>query len=194
VRIALNLKKIEYEYSAIDLTNVDPSFAKKNPRKAVPALDIDGHILTQSLAIIEYLEESRSDQGVRLLPTDIFLRAQVRKISLAVVADIQPLQNRIVLNKVKGFGQDSNEWAVHFITHNFLALEESLKETEKNGFCVGGELSMADVCLVPQYFKAKGFGVDVARFETMTRIVENVSSIEEFERAKPEYQPDFPKQ
>jgi maleylacetoacetate isomerase len=191
VRIALNLKNIDFTYEAIDLDNVNEEYAKKNPRKAIPALEIDGRLLTQSLAIIEYLEETRPNQGVTLLPKDPYLRALVRRICLSVVADVQPLQNRPVLRKVDGYGQDSKEWARHWIELNFGAIEDLLQETEQNGFCVGGELSMADACLLPQYYKAKGFGVNVDQFATMSKIIANLSKLDQFERADPRHQPDF---
>jgi maleylacetoacetate isomerase len=198
VRLALTLKSIDYEYVAVSLldgSQSKPDYLEKNPSAKVPTLHIDGHYLTQSTAIIEYLEETRQN-GQSLLPQDALQRAQVRQIVQLIAGDTQPLQNLAVLKKVaeitKGGEAEKKEWAQHWITRNFVALEKLLKES--NGkYCVGDQVTLADICLVPQVYNAKRFDVDLSQFPTITKIEQHLSSLESFQKAHPDNQPDAQK-
>eukprot|EP00002_Diphylleia_rotans_P019907 TRINITY_DN3849_c0_g2_i1.p1 TRINITY_DN3849_c0_g2~~TRINITY_DN3849_c0_g2_i1.p1 ORF type:complete len:213 (-),score=55.47 TRINITY_DN3849_c0_g2_i1:136-774(-) len=189
IRIALNWKGIEYEYSAVNLlqgSQLQDEYAHLNPSKVVPTLAIDGHTLRQSIAILEYLEETRPTPA--LLPKDAALRARVRQIVNIIASDTQPVQNLRVLKMV---GEKKNEWAKHWIEVNFEGLEATLKETSGR-FCVGDEVTLADVCLVPQVYNAKRFNVEMEKFPTIARIDQELSKLPEFEKAQPRNQPDRP--
>ncbi|XP_046906059.1 maleylacetoacetate isomerase [Hypomesus transpacificus] len=157
-----------------------------NPMKQVPAVQIDGVTLSQSLAVIQYIEETRP--GPRLLPTDPKKRAQVRMVSDLICSGIQPLQNLTVLQKI---GAEKMQWAQHFITRGFEALEPMLKETAGT-YCVGDEISMADICLVPQVYNADRFKVDISPFPTIKRLNQTLMEMEAFKVSHPSCQPDTP--
>eukprot|EP00800_Vazella_pourtalesii_P019434 TRINITY_DN658_c0_g4_i2.p1 TRINITY_DN658_c0_g4~~TRINITY_DN658_c0_g4_i2.p1 ORF type:complete len:222 (-),score=38.91 TRINITY_DN658_c0_g4_i2:62-727(-) len=192
VRIALTLKGIEYEYKAIHLVKdggeqFSPDYVKLNQMKEVPTLIIDGHTLTQSLPIIEYLEETRP--GYMVLPKNPLVRAKVREISHIISSSIQPIQNLRVLNKI---GKDgSAEWGQYWIKNGFDALEIILKGSAGK-YCVGDEITMADLCLVPQFFNAGRFKVEMEPYPTICRIVEELEKNESFKAAHPFNQPDCP--
>ncbi|KYO19788.1 maleylacetoacetate isomerase isoform A [Alligator mississippiensis] len=191
VRIALALKGITYDQVPVNLLKdggqqLAAEFQVVNPMQQVPALKIDGITLSQSLAIIEYLEETRPNP--RLLPQDQKKRAQVRMISDHIVSGIQPLQNLAVLQRV---GEKKLEWAQHYITNGFQALEQILKNTAGR-YCVGDEVSMADLCLVPQVYNAERYKVDLAPYPTITRINKTLLELEAFQVSHPTKQPDTP--
>ncbi|XP_078145670.1 maleylacetoacetate isomerase isoform X3 [Centroberyx gerrardi] len=152
----------------------------------VPAVQIDGITLSQSLAVIQYIEETRP--GPRLLPADPKKRAQVRMICDLIASGIQPLQNLYVIQKI---GAEKVQWAQHFIQRGFQALEPILKETAGK-YCVGDEISMADICLVPQVYNAERFKVDVGQYPTIKRLNETLLKIEAFKVSHPSCQPDTP--
>ncbi|KAG8448979.1 hypothetical protein GDO86_015882 [Hymenochirus boettgeri] len=152
----------------------------------VPALHIDGVTLNQSLAIIEYLEETRPEPP--LLPSDPKKRAQVRMICDNIVSGIQPLQNLHVLQKV---GEKKLEWAQHFITRGFQALEKILENTAGR-FCVGDQVTIADLCLVPQVTNAERFNLDIAPYPTISRINKSLLQLPAFQVSHPSCQPDTP--
>uniref|UniRef100_A0A8D0BU65 Maleylacetoacetate isomerase n=1 Tax=Salvator merianae TaxID=96440 RepID=A0A8D0BU65_SALMN len=191
VRIALALKGIAYDQSPVNLMKdggqqLTSEFQTVNPMQQVPALKIDGIILSQSLAIIEYLEETRPNP--RLLPEDPKKRAQVRMIAEHIASGIQPLQNLSVLQQM---GEKKLEWAQQCISHGFKALEQILKETAGR-YCIGNEVTVADLCLVPQVYNAERFKVDLTAYPTICRINKALLELEEFRISHPSCQPDTP--
>lgn len=191
VRIALALKEVKYEYKAVHLIkdggeqNTE-EYKKLNPMGLVPSLEIDGHLLTQSLPIIEYLEEKYPQPP--LLPKDAFGRAQVRALSEIVNSGIQPLQNLKVLQK---YGDGKEEWARFHIESGLRALEKMLEKTAGT-YCYGDEVSMADLCLVPQVYNANRFKVDMTQFPIINRIHDKLTELPAFKAADPARQPDTP--
>ncbi|KAM4542133.1 maleylacetoacetate isomerase isoform 1-T1 [Odontesthes bonariensis] len=191
VRIAFALKGIEYDQVPVNLIKdggqqLTEQYKTLNPMQQVPAVEIDGVTLSQSLAVIQYVDETRA--GLRLLPADPKARAQVRMISDLISSGIQPLQNLYVLQKI---GAEKVQWAQHFINRGFQALEPILKQTSGK-FCVGDEVSMADICLVPQVYNAERFKVDVGQYPTIKRLNETLIEIEAFKVSHPSHQPDTP--
>ncbi|KAG1935866.1 maleylacetoacetate isomerase [Pimephales promelas] len=152
----------------------------------VPAVTIDGITLSQSLAIIQYIEETRPQP--RLLPADPKQRAHVRIICDIIASGIQPLQNLYVIQKI---GAEKVPWAQHFINRGFEALEPILKQTAGK-YCVGDEISMADICLVPQVYNAERFKVDMSQFPTIIRLNQTLIEIDAFKVSHPSHQPDMP--
>ncbi|XP_062502268.1 maleylacetoacetate isomerase-like [Corticium candelabrum] len=192
VRIALAIKGIEYEYRAISLIKdggqqKSDEFKKINDQCAVPALIIDGHTLAQSLAIIEYLDETRPSPSI-LPRDDSFKRAQVRRIADCIACDIQPIQNLGVLQYV---GDSKAEWGHHWIDRGFQALESMLSSTAGK-YCVGDEVSMADLCLVPQVYNGNRFNVDMSKYPIISRINESLLELDAFQVSHPSRQPDCP--
>ena len=196
VRIALNLKKLTYE-------SIPKAFAKGehraadylavNPYGLIPALDIEGTALSQSLAIMEYLDELYPDPP--LLPDTPLGRAQVRSIALAIACDIHPINNLRVLNYLRQrLGQaddDVNAWYQHWVVEGFKGIEVELRRHSSQGrFCYGDSVSMADVCLVPQVFNARRFNVDLAPFPMIAAVAAHLESLPAFAAARPEVQPD----
>ncbi|XP_036887574.1 maleylacetoacetate isomerase-like isoform X4 [Sturnira hondurensis] len=192
VRIALALKSIDYEILPVDLTKdgghqFSEEFQALNPMKQVPALKIDGITISQSLAIIEYLEETRPTPP--LLPQDPKKRVFVRMISDLITSGIQPLQNLSVLKQV---GQENQLiWAQKAITSGFNALEQILQRTAGK-YCMGDEVSMADLCLVPQVENAKSFEVDFTPYPTISRVNKSLMALEAFRVSHACRQPDTP--
>ncbi|XP_062393355.1 maleylacetoacetate isomerase [Sardina pilchardus] len=191
VRIALALKGIDYDQKNVNLIKdggqqVTDQYKKVNPMQQVPALTIDDMTLSQSLAIIQYIEETRP--GPHLLPPDPKKRAQVRMICDIIASGIQPLQNLYVIKKI---GAEKDSWAHHFIQRGFEALEPILKQTA-GICCVGDEISMADICLVPQVYNAERFKVDICQFPTIERLNQTLLKIEAFKVSHPSCQPDTP--
>ena len=200
VRIALGLKGLAYEHASINLKpgvseQKADSYKALNPQGRVPFL-VDGDVLlSQSPAILEYLDEAYPE--VKLLPSDIVERARVRQLSALVACDIHPLNNLSVLTYIKNeFGADdgtANTWYCHWIAEGFAALEALLAASERTGtFCHGDTPTLADVYVVPQMWNARRFGVDVTAFPILQRIDKNCRAIEAFKTAAPENQPDFP--
>lgn len=190
VRIALALKKIDYEYKAVHLVKNGgeqylSSYKEKNPMAQVPTLEIDGIILTQSMAILEYLNDTRPEPPI--LPKCPLKKAIVREICECIVSGIQPLQNLAVLQKV---GENKIEWGHYWIEKNFHALELMLSRSSGK-YCVGNDVTMADMCLVPQVYNAvERFKVDLVPFPNIRRINENLSTVEAFKVSHPCIQPD----
>ncbi|MFO7306517.1 MAG: maleylacetoacetate isomerase [Gammaproteobacteria bacterium] len=197
VRIALNLKGLKYEPITKILGKGEhrtPEYLAVNPQGLLPALEIDGVVLSQSLAIIEYLDERYPNP--RLLPEDPLDRARVRSLALAIACDIHPINNLRVLNYLRNeLGQSEeavNTWYRHWVSEGFRGLEVELRRYSSNRrYCYGDTLSLADVCLVPQMFNARRFDVDLTPFPTIEAISRHLESIPEFAAARPEVQPDM---
>ncbi|HEX6438528.1 MAG TPA: maleylacetoacetate isomerase [Candidatus Binatia bacterium] len=198
VRIALNLKGLDYEQAPIHLRRgggeqLKPAYRVINPQALVPALEDDGRILSQSLAIIEYLEERYPKPP--LLPSDAADRALVRSMALLIACEVHPIQNLRVLNHLKSDYQQSDDdtirWARHWIDLGFSALEEMVNTGSSQGeFCFGKTPTMADLCLVPQLANARRFGVDLASRPKLLAIEAACMSLPAFAKAAPEQQPD----
>ena len=198
-RIALNLKGLKADYRFVHLVKDGgqqhrPEFRAVNPQGFVPALVDQGHVITQSLAIIEYLEETHPEP--RLLPRDPLGRARVRAMALIIAADIHPFQNtRITKYLDKELKLDEaarKRWIVQWVTEGFTALEKMTAGSKDTGRCCHGDTpTMADVLLVPQMFSARRFGVDVTPFPTLVRIDEHCQGLKAFQDAHPSKQPDF---
>lgn len=198
VRIALNMKGLAWEAVPVHLLRnggeqLSQEYRQVHPGAMVPALDDDGTILTQSLAIIEYLDEVHPQAA--LLPADPLGRARVRSLSQTVACDIHPLNNIRVLRYLThtiGVDEDSRKtWYLHWLKEGFDALEAQLAGSSETGtFCHGETPTMADCCLVPQVFNARRFDLDMAAYPTITRIDEACMTLEPFADAQPARQPD----
>ena len=198
VRIALNLKGLTYEQIPIHLRRAGgeqfaASYKAINPQALVPALDNGGQILTQSLAIIEYLEERYPKPP--LLPVDPADRARVRSMALIIACEIHPIQNLRVLvhlkNNLRQSEDDLNRWARHWIDLGLSALEQIAVSTPKRGkFCFGDTPTLADICLVPQLANARRFGCDLSVYPTLLRVETACNALPAFANAAPEKQPD----
>ncbi len=198
VRIALNLKGLAYEQASVHLSRSGgeqfaPAFRKLNPQALVPVLEDGALALTQSLAIIEYLEETYPQPP--LLPATPAARARVRALALAIACEIHPLNNLKVLNYLTGpmgLGDDTrNSWYHHWIAEGLRALEARLTaERETGKFCHGDAPGLADCCLVPQLANARRFKCDVTPYPTLLTIEKNCQALEAFQRAAPDKQPD----
>jgi maleylpyruvate isomerase len=197
VRIALNLKGLTYEQTPIHLRRGGEQFSERykavNPQALVPALEDGGRILTQSLAIIEYLEEKYPQPP--LLPSDPYDKALVRSMALVIACEVHPIQNLRVLNHIKKeYDQTDdqvNRWAQHWIDLGLSALEQLIVGQPRRGqFCFGDTPTLADICLVPQLGNARRYGCDLAQYPTIVSIEKNCVTIPAFANAAPEKQPD----
>jgi maleylacetoacetate isomerase len=195
VRIALNLKGLAYEPVFVHLAKGEhraAAYAKVNPQALLPTLELDdGTRLTQSLAIIEYLDEKHPQKP--LLPKDAQERARVRSLSYLIASEIHPLNNLRVLQHLKRALNQSedqvNAWYRHWIADGLAKLEAELASS-KGRFCHGDTPTMADCCLVPQIFNAKRYQSDLAPYPQTMRAFEACMQLEAFDRAQPSKQPD----
>ena len=198
VRIALALKGIEYDYVALHLLKgggqqFAAGFKAMNPAALVPVLDDDGTILTQSLAIIEYLDETRPQPP--LLPAAAAERARVRAIALAIACEIHPLNNLRVLgylNKTLGIAEEQrNAWYRHWVETGLATVEAMLAGDPRTGVCCHGDTpTLADICLVPQIFNAQRFKARLDHVPTVMRIHEHCLELPAFAQSVPALQPD----
>jgi maleylacetoacetate isomerase len=196
VRIALNLKGIACESVAVNLrpgAHRQPDYLALNPQGLIPALEDGGAVIGQSLAIIEYLEETHPQPP--LLPRPALDRARVRSMALAIACDMHPLNNLRVLNYLRSpLGHDEaavDTWYRHWIAEGFRALEEEARRSSGDGrHLFGTEVTLADVCLVPQMFNAHRFKCNVEPFPTLRAICAHLESLPAFARAAPQAQPD----
>ncbi|MGA7817493.1 maleylacetoacetate isomerase [Caballeronia sp.] len=198
VRIALNIKGLSYDYAPIHLLRdggeqLKPDYRALSPDGIVPTL-IDGdHVINQSLAIIEYLEETHPEPA--LLPGTPADRAFIRAIALQVACEIHPLNNTRVLQylttEVKLDDAAKNAWYARWVESGLDALERRLERDPRVGtLCFGDSPTLADLCLVPQVFNARRFNVDVSRYPTIERVADYAATLDAFLRAAPAQQPD----
>ncbi len=196
VRIGLNLKGIDYEQVPVHLVKDGgqqhgAAYRAVNPHGLVPALELDdGTVLTQSLAILEYLEDIQPQPSI--VAKDALVRACERAVALAIVADIHPLNNLRVLNYLKDSGWDKadiQQWYHHWIHEGFAALERRLDERTTT-FAFADTPGLADICLVAQVYNAHRFGVDMTAYPAIEALNHQCLQLPAFDKARPEKQPD----
>jgi maleylpyruvate isomerase len=195
VRIALNLKGLPYDSVSIHLVkdggrNRTPEYRALNPQMRVPALTLDsGDVLVQSLAIIEYLDETHP--APPLLPKDPLARAKVRGLAQFIACDIHPLNNvgplRYLKNQLKHEQADIDAWYHHWILEGFAALEAML---QPGPYSFGATVTLADICLVPQVFNARRLKVPLDKFPKIVAVDAACMKLAAFDKARPENQPD----
>jgi maleylacetoacetate isomerase len=198
VRIAMNLKGLKPDLAFVHLRKNEqnaPGYLKLNPQGLVPALEDGPNVLTQSLAIIEYLDETHP--APPFLPKAPAERARVRSLALAVACDIHPLNNLRVLNYLKNELKVSNDqhdnWYRHWIKQGFVAQEAMLKGPGTGKFSHGDTPTLADICLVPQVFNAQRFNTEAelrAAYPTIFKVFDSCMKNPAFDAARPEKQPD----
>lgn len=198
VRIGLHLKGLKFDYVPVHLVKDggeqnSAAYRTLNPMRTLPTLEwteADGSVrrLSQSLPVLEYLEERFPAPA--LLPADAFLRAKSRMLAEMVNSGIQPLQNLSVMQRLKQeLSADDKAWSAYWNTRGLEALEAAVQPTAGR-FCVGDTVSLADVCLVPQLYGARRFGVDLAPYPTLLRIEAECQALPAFQAAQPDRQPD----
>lgn len=195
VRIALNLKGLPYEMAAVHLTKEGgqqhrPEFHKVNPQERVPALALStGEVLTQSLAIIEYLDDIHPEPA--LLPADALERAKVRALAQIVACDIHPLNNLIALQYLKRVLKheqaEIDAWYHHWVIEGFKAIEAMMTP---GPYACGSHVTLADVCLIPQVFNARRLKVPLEAFPKIVAVEAACLKLPAFDKARPENQPD----
>lgn len=197
VRAALTWKGVSFETRPVHLVKGEqcaPDYLALNPQGLVPALSIDGHVLGQSMAILEYIEETRPEPA--LLPKGAFARGMVRWMAQLVVADIHPINNLRIGNYLRGpLGQGDEAvsvWMRHWMAEGFQALE-TLAAAHAGIYCFGDEVSFADICLVPQMYNARRFGLELADFPRLAAIDSHCRALPAFAAAHPDNQVDSPK-
>jgi maleylacetoacetate isomerase len=190
VRIALRVKGVEHDSVSVDLRTSEQSredYRALNPQGFVPMLEIDGHRIAQSLAIIDYLEATRPDPA--LLPRDPAHQAHVRAMALTVACDVHPLNNLRVLRYLEHeLGQDEstrNRWYAHWIAQGLGALEQ-MAAPRAGRFLFGDSPTLADICLVPQLYNARRFAVPLDAYPTLLRADEQAARLEPFAAAHPD--------
>lgn len=197
VRIALALKGLAYRQLPVSLVKGEQragGYLALNPQGLVPALQDKGRVLTQSLAICEYLDEAYPG-GAPLLPPDPADRARARAMALLIAADVHPLNNLRVLQFLTaelGVGEEGKQaWYAHWLREGFAALERMLAEGAGR-CCLGDEVTLADICLVPQVYNARRFKVPLEDFPLVTRVSAWLESLPAFADTHPDRQPDAP--
>ncbi len=189
VRIALALASISYEATKVDLLGGEQAASEnlsRNPLGLVPSLEIDGHVLTQSLAIVEYLDETR---GLGLVPKAVEARARVRALAHAIAMDIAPVCNQRV---AKFATEKSNsafataDWMKHFISLGLQGFEGLLRQLPPSRYCFDDSVTIADVCLVPQLYNAVRWGVDLSAYPLASAVNSRLLELEAFRAAHPD--------
>ena len=198
VRIGLNLKGLAYAVTPVHLVRDGgqqhaADYAALNPQELVPTLRHGERVLTQSLAILEYLEETRPQAP--LLPADAAGRARVRALAQLVACDIHPLNNLRVLqffDRQWNVPQpERDDWVLHWMREGFTAMEAMLAASADTGdYCHGNTPGLADCCLLPQLYNARRFKLDLDAFPTLRRIEAACLQLPAFDAARPENQPD----
>ena len=194
VRIGLALKGVAYDYVPIDLIKGEQreaAYRAVNPQGLTPALDLgDGHVLTQSLAILEWLEETRPEPAI--LPKDPLDRATVRAMALIIACDIHPLNNTRIgraLHKLGISPEDNRAWIHRWITDGFDTLEPMVARHGR-GFAFGDQPTIADCCLIPQVYSAKRYELDLAPWPAIRAVADRAAEHPAFQAAHPDRQPD----
>jgi len=194
VRIALNLKEVKYELNPLNLFTGEQrsnDFINVNPDGLLPVLETNEGTLTQSMAILEYLEETQT--AVKLLPDDPIQRALIRALAQTIVSDIHPLNNLRVqkyLSTEMGVDDDNKlKWYQHWVATGFKALEKRLADSADQ-YCVGNTVSLADICLIPQVYNANRFNCPMNDYPTINRLNQECLKLDAFARAAPDLQPD----
>ncbi|WP_454732434.1 MULTISPECIES: maleylacetoacetate isomerase [Cupriavidus] len=198
VRIALNLKGLPYDYAPVHLLRdggqqLLPAYRALNPDALVPTLVDDDHVLMQSVAMVEYLDETHPEP--LLLPGSALDRAYIRAVALEVACEIHPLNNLRVLKYLKhtlGVTEEAKDaWYRHWVELGFEAVNTNLARSGKAGrFCFGDTPTLADICLVPQVFNAQRFNIDVSRYAAIAKAFEACMALPAFQQAEPKAQPD----
>ena len=196
VRITLNLKGLDYQQAPVNLLKGEDhgmDYRAVNPQGLVPALTVDKAVLQQSLAICEYLDEVEPEPP--LLPGDPLQRAQIRALAQMVACDIHPVNNLRILKYLTGeLGVSEAQklnWYRHWIDEGFRPIEQILEKTAPDGpFCFGERVTLADICLVPQIYNARRFELDLTPYPRIVAIEQHCLTLDAFERAKPDNQPD----
>lgn len=197
-RIALNLKGLAFDSVPVHLVRDggeqhSEAHLARNPQGLVPVLEHEQNMLSQSLAIIEYLDEEYPEPS--LLPGNAAQRASIRSIAQSIACDIHPLNNLRVLQylsqELSVTDQQKSEWYVHWVEKGFAALEQTLKRSSLDGqFCLAGQATLADCCLIPQVYNAQRFNVDMTAYPTLSSINDHCLSLSAFSEAAPEQQAD----
>ncbi len=198
VRIALFLKGLEWESIPVNLFIGEQNktdYLSINPQGLVPAIQLDKQLFTQSLAIIEWLDEKHPNNA--LLPTNLIEKVQVRALAYQVAMDIHPLNNlrvtKFLTNELGANEEQKLKWYRHWITQGFEALELSIDKLGSNGnYCFGGCAGLADTCLIPQVYNALRFDCDLAPYPLIRSIYQHCNSLDPFQKALPEAQADCP--
>ena len=198
VRIALNLKGLTPELIPVHLVRnggeqLTAQYKDLNPNAVVPTLVDHGISLTQSVAIIEYLDEAYPE--IKLLPQDPIGRAQIRAIALTIACDIHPLQNLRVLkylgSNLSLSEEQRNDWYRHWVSNGLSAVESMVTQLGTTPFCYGDMPTLADICLIPQLFNARRVNTDLAAMPNLLRIEANCEKLSAFQLAAPAKQADF---
>jgi maleylacetoacetate isomerase/maleylpyruvate isomerase len=196
VRIALALKGLPYDYQGINLRvgqQYSPEHRELSPIGGVPVLDVDGAQLTQSLAIIDYLDSQYP--GPRLIPADALQRARVLEIAHLIGCDIHPLNNVRVLNYLQNVltvaAEQKTAWYRHWVAEGLIAVEALLQRHDSGNYCVGDEPSLADCCLIPQVANAERMGCDLSSYPRVMAVYRHCLELPAFLAAAPARQPDF---
>ncbi len=197
VRIALNLKNLDYEYRSVHLINNGgeqnlPEYRQINPVGGLPTLADGEKLISQSFAIIEYLDDA-FPQSYQLLPQDPYLKAKVRQVCENINSDVHPYQNLKLMNYLEKkhhfTGDQKTEWAQKWI-HDGLSATDKIVSTSFSTYAFGDQVTAADLFIVPQLFSANRLKVDISAYPTLVKINENCLKLEAFKKAHPSLQPD----
>ena len=203
VRIALNIKNIDYEIKPVHLLNSggeqhSKDYHQLNPLELVPVLSHNGMNISQSMAIMDYLEHVQSRPSI--YPSNIHERVACQEFALSIACDIHPINNLRVLQKLKQDYTLSEEqltqWNLHWIGIGFSALEEKIgqdKDKITKPFCFGDQPSLADICLIPQVYNGLRHGINMQDYPKLNDIYNHCITLKHFKNASPECQPDFPR-